>query len=581
MSIRFLEKIGLKMIILGALMMLVFSGYGMADEGDTLWTRVYDDGRGQGVYSVEQTSDGGFIAAGYSTGYDTADFLLLKTDSNGDTLWTHRYGTSDNEHAESVKQTHDGGYIMAGWLSFYDTFLYYNIYVVRTDADGDTIWTWKYAGELYAYAYDVEETPDNGYVIVGKTGGPDFDDYDAYLIKLDANGGIVWTRVYGDNTTQEGFDVELTSDGGYVITGLTGNCPNKDVILIKVDANGDSLWGHTWGGNLGEAGYSVKATSDGGYIIAGYSESYTPGNPQAYFIKTDSNGGTLWTRIYGGPLDDYAYSICETYSGNYAAVGFSVLSLPPNLNMDFYFLKLDPSNGDTLWTRLYGVDYALEVGHSVIQVTDGSFLVAGRVEHSGSYRNKVYLVNIAGPVLYGSIAGYVSDEIERAPIESVHVSANQYETWTDQYGYYNLSDVLAANYDVSFSHPDYQDTTVTGVTVTVGNTTSLDVQMTAASGCEYVVGDANGSDSYNGLDITFGVAFFKGGGDPMCPYGSCPIPPCDAFFYCGDVNGSCNYNGLDITYGVAYFKGGPSPVPCADCPPTETIAVSAPISKMR
>ncbi len=87
-------------------------------------------------------------------------------------------------------------------------------------------------------------------------------------------------------------------------------------------------------------------------------------------------------------------------------------------------------------------------------------------------------------------------------------------------------------------------------------------------GCDYVAGDVNGSDSYNGLDVTYGVAFFKGGPDPMCPFGTCPIPPCDAFFYCGDVNNSCSYNGLDITYGVAYFKGGPGPMPCVDCPPT-------------
>ncbi|UCC81058.1 MAG: hypothetical protein JSW64_06790 [Candidatus Zixiibacteriota bacterium] len=97
----------------------------------------------------------------------------------------------------------------------------------------------------------------------------------------------------------------------------------------------------------------------------------------------------------------------------------------------------------------------------------------------------------------------------------------------------------------------------------------IPVTMAVGAGCDYVVGDVNGSDSYNGLDITYGVAYFKGGNDPFCPFGSCPIPPCDAFFYCGDVNGSCNYNGLDITYGVAYFKGGSAPVPCGDCPPVE------------
>lgn len=89
----------------------------------------------------------------------------------------------------------------------------------------------------------------------------------------------------------------------------------------------------------------------------------------------------------------------------------------------------------------------------------------------------------------------------------------------------------------------------------------------AGGGCDYVVGDVNGSSSYNGLDITYGVAFFKGGPDPMCPFGSCPTPPCDGFFYCGDVNGSCSYNGLDITYGVSYLKGGPGPLPCSSCAP--------------
>jgi len=85
------------------------------------------------------------------------------------------------------------------------------------------------------------------------------------------------------------------------------------------------------------------------------------------------------------------------------------------------------------------------------------------------------------------------------------------------------------------------------------------------AGCPYVPGDVNGSDSYNGLDVTYGVAFFKGGNAPLCP--TCPIPDCNTWHYCGDVNGSCSFNGLDITYGVAYFKGGPGPIYCDDCPP--------------
>jgi len=87
-------------------------------------------------------------------------------------------------------------------------------------------------------------------------------------------------------------------------------------------------------------------------------------------------------------------------------------------------------------------------------------------------------------------------------------------------------------------------------------------------GCDYIVGDVNGSDNYNGLDITYGVNFFKyGTPDPLCDPN---CPPCQGWHYCGDVNASCNYNGLDITYGVNYLKyGSPAPEPCADCPPIE------------
>jgi hypothetical protein len=107
-------------------------------------------------------------------------------------------------------------------------------------------------------------------------------------------------------------------------------------------------------------------------------------------------------------------------------------------------------------------------------------------------------------------------------------------------------------------------------------TVPVTLEVTEAGGnCDYVVGDVNGSNSYNGLDITYGVNFFKGGSDPTCEFGSCPITPCDAFFYCGDINGSCSYNGLDITYGVNYFKGGSGPIPCGDCPPVGGGAVTS------
>ena len=87
---------------------------------------------------------------------------------------------------------------------------------------------------------------------------------------------------------------------------------------------------------------------------------------------------------------------------------------------------------------------------------------------------------------------------------------------------------------------------------------------TISQGCDYLIGDVNNSDTFNGLDITYGVSYFKGGPAPLY---ICECTPGNVWFVSGDVNASCTYNGLDITYGVAYFKGGPDPIPCSDCPP--------------
>ena len=140
--------------------------------------------------------------------------------------------------------------------------------------------------------------------------------------------------------------------------------------------------------------------------------------------------------------------------------------------------------------------------------------------------------------------------------------------FTDINGYYEV----ALPEDVYLAHYIYQgcrDTIISGLVIISQDTIQVDV--ISQCGCSYIVGDVNGSDSYNGLDVTFGVSFFKGGAEPLC--GECPV--CPDWWYCGDVNGSCTYNGLDITYGVSYFKGGAGPNPCEDCAPLGGVTINS------
>jgi hypothetical protein len=159
--------------------------------------------------------------------------------------------------------------------------------------------------------------------------------YDACLIKTDANGDTVWTRTFGDTLDDEGSSVEQTLDGGYVIVGYTSSSGSglRDVCLIKIDASGDTLWTKTYGGSQEDGGCSVQQTTDSGYIVTGWTESFGVGRENIYLIKTDASGDTLWTRTYGGTDWAEGYSVQQTADGgciiagsaySYGAGGYNV-----------------------------------------------------------------------------------------------------------------------------------------------------------------------------------------------------------------------------------------------------------------
>jgi len=166
-----------------------------------------------------------------------------------------------------------------------------------------------------------------------------------------------------------------------------------------------------------------------------------------------------------------------------------------------------------------------------------------------------------GPL--GFVMGVVSDQSTQE-VENAFVRLGGFSRWdySDADGEYAIGGISNGTYDIIFTRAGYSDTTVQDVSVALGETTYVDMIMHSA--CDYVVGDVNGSNNYNGLDITYGVAFFKGG--PVPTY-ECECGQTGTWYVAGDVNGSCSYNGLDITYGVAYFKGGDAPIPCPSCPP--------------
>jgi hypothetical protein len=310
------------------------------------WWRTYGGTDRDVGYSVQQTSDSGYIIAGltYSFGAGNFDVYLIKTSAAGDTLWTRTYGGTDDDRGYSAQQTSDGGYIIAGFSEFLGA-EWYDVYFIKTDANGDTAWTRTCGGTGVDAGRSVQQTSDGGYIIAGYTESFGAGNLDVYLIKTDASGDILWTGTYGGTGDDGGLSVQQASDGGYIIAGYTSSfgVGGRDVYLIKTSVSGDTVWTRTYGGTGDDGGLSVRQASDGGYIIAGFTEPFGAGNLDVYLIKTDASGDTLWTKTYGGTNNDYGSSVQQTSDGGYIIAGYTESFGAGNL--DVYLIKTD-ANGN-------------------------------------------------------------------------------------------------------------------------------------------------------------------------------------------------------------------------------------------
>jgi len=334
-----------------------------------LWTKVYGGSASDIAYSVQPTNDNGFVAVGvtHSFGIGNGDIWLVKLDSLGDTVWTHTYGGTGNDVGNSVDITTDGGYVIAGWTDSSGTGDY-DLYLLRTDEEGTMLWTNTYGGPRADVGYSVEETSDGGYIAVGKTNH--LGTSDVYLVKVDSLGNLLWTRMHGGSQDEWGRCVQENYHGGFVIAGYK----DENAFLLVTDANGDTSWTQTYGGPNTDNFFSVQQTYDSGYIAVGATGSFTGPDYDVYVVRTNEYGDTLWTRTYGSSADhDYGFSICATYNG-YIITGFYAWS-PMFYTCNLYLLRID-NNGDELWSMT--VTYGSEChGESVQLTADGGYVVAG------------------------------------------------------------------------------------------------------------------------------------------------------------------------------------------------------------
>lgn len=364
------------------------------------------------IYDGQQTTDGGYIFAGYTRSNDGdvsvnrggGDARIIKLNTAGDLEWEKTYGGVNNERVYTIQQTTDGGYIAAGY-SYSDNgdvggnFGQEDIWVIKTDALGNLEWEQNYGGENEDRAETIRQTTDGGYIIAGHSFS-NTDNVsgnnglvDCWIIKINATGNIVWEKNYGGSGRDRAYDVQQTTDGGYIVAGLSvsndgdvgANNGEEDFWILKLSPSGNLQWEKNFGGSSDDWANSVQQTADGGYMIAGVSSSNdidvggNNGLSDYWLIKLSPSGNLVWEKNFGGADADFGRSIQQTTEGGFIISGISQSSdgdVSDNYGeWDFWVVKLNPF-GTLEWEQNYGGSQ-IDVPSFVQQTTDEGYMIGG------------------------------------------------------------------------------------------------------------------------------------------------------------------------------------------------------------
>jgi hypothetical protein len=350
---------------------------GQIDEGDVCtFSKTIGGSRWDIASSIIQSSDGGYVVAGWteSFGAGNEDFYVVKLDSSGNVIWTKTIGGSKGDRANSIVQGSDGGYVIAGWTESFGAG-FADFYVVKLDSSGNVVWTKTIGGSLTDAAISIIQSSDGGYVVAGYTQSFGAGGSDMYIVKLDSSGNVVWTKIIGGSNDDVASSIIRSSDGGYIVTGHTKSFREDD---SDISDDWDDIY-------IEDDWDDIYIEDDWDLFDGDISEDW-----DIYVVKLDSSGNIVWTKTIGGSKDDYAFSITQSSDGGYIVAGYTN-SFGGGL-ADFYVVKLD-SSGNVIWTKTIG-GWSLDVGGSIIQSSDGGYVVAGATLSFGAGEFDFYVVKM-------------------------------------------------------------------------------------------------------------------------------------------------------------------------------------------
>ena len=301
------------------------------NNGMMQWARGINNPAENYPNTFQRCDDGGIIMCGYiRDSVFNWDVFLVRTDSLANVIWSAAYGGGSNDVGSFARQTSDGGFIACG-----NTLIgsqHVRQFLMKTDAQGLVQWTRTFSDTTSTTIADAKHILElsDGYVFCGRNqviNAPGTN-FDGTILKTDLSGNLLWSKSYGFSDWDQFNQLVQTPDGGFAACGWVDTIAGgniRDVLLSKFDANGNFQWAKAYGDSLDDLGYAFDQTSDGGFIIGGKSNSFAPGPPDFYAIRTDSLGDPTWSKTIGSNNDEELFTVHESNDGGYI-LGGSTLS---------------------------------------------------------------------------------------------------------------------------------------------------------------------------------------------------------------------------------------------------------------
>lgn len=359
------------------------------------WANAYGGSGSDTIWSIRKTSDGGMILGGStdSSGAGTSDGLLVKLDSSGNILWQKTYGGTDNDYFTSIQQTSDGGYIATGYSMSFG--IGGDFWVVKTDSLGNVLWQKSFGGANFEYSTAVIENSAGNYMILGSTMSFGSGSYDVWVLELNPVGSVVWQNVYGGTNYDLPNTPDLikqTLDGGYIIACDSKSFSSQsDLLVFKINSTGSVLWQNVYGG-LGGGASGIVVLADGSYMISGDVNSFGAGNYDGWILHLDASGNILWQKTYGGAGNDNNINMIQTSDGNFFVSGN--ISSSGFGGYDIWAMKIDIS-GNILWQKTYGGTSDEHTYSMPQEMPDGGLVIGGYTGSFGTGGNDIWVLKLA------------------------------------------------------------------------------------------------------------------------------------------------------------------------------------------